>query len=206
MNNDLNETDKKLQGTVIGHFSKDNTEYASKDEFVQELRQKIASVKSSQAKSAKSNQTGDDLEEKAAEHLGGELSKSGTQDVHWRAISRGEADGLKQQYNYSTDFELMKNFKRLTEAERGRIGGLKSTPVDVYGSDFLCLVGGGAKFDGETGELRDTARDRIKELEVVCNALGYRAILVFNEDTTTEDQKESVRRQFPGMQVELLKP
>lgn len=198
--NDLAQKDKKLRGKIIDFFRNQSTNYDSRESFIEAVKEKTNSRFVKKEKSKITTERGEQMEKIAADLLGGHLNKSGKKDLEWRAIPREEANRLKELKNYSSDLELM---QKLNSEDKQKYGSLTSTPVDVYGTDFLCLVGGRYKFDKQ-GKLNQLDRDRIKELETICTALKYQAILAFNGDTTPRGWAEGVKREFVGMRVVLL--
>ncbi|MDF5726252.1 MAG: hypothetical protein PUP91_38605 [Rhizonema sp. PD37] len=195
---------KKLRTKIVKETLNSTEEYETQEKFEEGLIKRCNELYKKQTKGQQVNESGKALEEDAAKILrGGAIGDPSAQDVQWRAILRSDLDKLKKEFEVSDDYEFFKTYKKLKSKNPERFAfteNLTSTPVDVYGPGFLALAGGASKFEqpNEDGNfvLKANTEARIKELIVICKAIDYTPLVIFNQKTTEPKMLRAVQDKF----------
>jgi hypothetical protein len=199
---------EELANQVVGKkLMKESGQYNNVDEFIHAKEESIKKYISAIQNSEKVKKTGDDIEAKTANIIGGQINRGrGGKDVEWRIINRCEANCLKESLKISlsndTDQEL---FARWDEAIKlfPKYKNELSTPIDAFSSTRLALAGGGSKFD--ENNIKNTLY-RIEQIIKLSEFLKYgKPVLVFSE-TATCDQCQYIANKFPNVDVLHLDP
>jgi hypothetical protein len=167
---------------------------------------RIVNYLAARAHTVEADDRGEALELQAAERIGGVRgnAKTGGQDLQWRAIPAASMESVKAAYGKVALDDLMIAIKD-NPSKLGNDLNVISTPIDAYSLDNrkLAIAGGQAKFKkSDSAALEETALVRIDQLNKVCDALGFTAVLVFGG--LTPKQQELVTTKFNTYELHFL--